>query len=351
MAHPILRNEALSRPWPGTDPFLFCAHHLDRYPAAQADQGLAPQQLGGRALGSDFSRLDGFSMYHGTRVPGFPAHPHRGFETVTIVPNGLVDHADSLGATARYGDGDVQWLTAGRGILHAEMFPLRDTQGGNLLELYQIWLNLPARDKMVEPAFAMLWDERIPRYRTATEDGAVAEVKVIAGRYQPQEQTGPALQPPPPAPNSWAADPAAELAIWQLTLAPGARLTLPAATLARTRRTLYAHTGEQLEVAGQTQQGARLVEVDARTPLLLVNRGTQTAEVMVLQGVPLNEPVVAQGPFVMNTQAEIEQTQREFARTRFGGWPWPDAGPVHPAEQARFAKLPDGAQLTPSASR
>ena len=101
-------------------------------------------------------------MYHGSTVPGFPVHPHRGFETVTFVRQGLIDHADSLGAAARFGRGDVQWLTAGKGIVHAEMFPLLDRDGPNTAELFQIWLNLPAADKMVEPHFTMLWDQRHP---------------------------------------------------------------------------------------------------------------------------------------------------------------------------------------------
>ena len=101
-------------------------------------------------------------MYFGGVGPGFPQHPHRGFETVTFVRNGAVDHSDSLGATARYGVGDVQWLTAGRGIQHAEMFPLRDRSGPNPLDLFQIWLNLPAADKMVEPYFTMFWREELP---------------------------------------------------------------------------------------------------------------------------------------------------------------------------------------------
>ena len=102
-------------PWPVEDPFLFCVHHNDNYPAAKDD--LSPNvSLSGRHLGNDFSNKDGWSMYHGQKVPGFPRHPHRGFETLTVVNKGFIDHADSLGASARYGDGDAQWLTAGGGI-------------------------------------------------------------------------------------------------------------------------------------------------------------------------------------------------------------------------------------------
>jgi len=335
----ILRSEPLTHPWAGVDPFLFCAHHLDRYPEATADQGVADAHLSDRPLGDDFSHKDGFNMYYGTRVPGFPAHPHRGFETVTIVPSGLVDHADSLGATARYGDGDVQWLTAGSGVMHSEMFPLRDRTQGNLLDLYQIWLNLPAQSKMTQPAFVMLWDGTIPRYRVDS-DGATAEVKVVAGTYQPQESASAALVPPKPAPDSWASNPEGDVAIWQISLAPGASVTLPSARLNAARRTLYFHAGDQLQVAGENQSGMRLIEVASDQPLRLVNTGQQLAEVLMLQGVPIGEPVVARGPFVMNTAAEIQQAQRDFGRTQFGGWPWPQPGPVHQPGQGRFAKYP-----------
>src|SRR5262245_14056027 len=110
----ILETAPLGFPWPAVDPFLFCAHHDDAYPAGNDAMGPATS-LAGRDLGQDFTVRDGWRMYHGEVVPGFPAHPHRGFETVTIVRRGLVDHSDSLGAAARFGNGDVQWLTAGRG--------------------------------------------------------------------------------------------------------------------------------------------------------------------------------------------------------------------------------------------
>src|SRR5580704_6754982 len=154
---PVLEIRALAGPpWQTSDPFLFCVHHDDAYPAGNEHLGPAAS-LAGRHMGQDFAGKDGWRMYHGAVVPGFPQHPHRGFETVTIIRRGLIDHSDSLGATARFGAGDVQWLTAGGGIVHAEMFPLLDRSAPNPLELFQIWLNLPGEDKLVEPHFAMLW--------------------------------------------------------------------------------------------------------------------------------------------------------------------------------------------------
>ena len=152
----------LSGPWPTVDPFLFCVHHNDIYPTAKND--LSPRaSLLGRNIGNDFSNKDGWSMYHGEKVPGFPRHPHRGFETLTVVSEGIIDHADSLGASARYGDGDAQWLTAGDGINHSEMFPLLNQNGKNKLDFFQIWLNLPSNSKRVEPNFEMYWKDDIPK--------------------------------------------------------------------------------------------------------------------------------------------------------------------------------------------
>ncbi len=339
----ILRAEKLAMPWPGVDPFLFCMHHADLYPEAEG-QAAPAERLRGRALGADFSGRDGFSMYHGESVPGFPAHPHRGFETVTVVDTGLVDHSDSLGTAARYGDGDVQWLTTGRGVMHSEMFPLRDAGNRNPLRLHQIWLNLPARSKMVEPAFRILWDGDIPRYRLRTDGGGgEAVVKAVAGPYAPQERPGPPLAPPPPPPHSWAADPANDVAIWQITLEPGARVTLPPATQSRTRRTLYVHAGSVLQIDGRPVSADQLVEVAAHAALRLENGGATTVEILLLQGVPIGEPVVMHGPFVMNSRAEIEAAINDFRRTRFGGWPWPSGDPVHPAGKGRFAQVSGGA--------
>jgi redox-sensitive bicupin YhaK (pirin superfamily) len=180
-------------PWETQDPFLFCVHHDDKYPAGNDRMGPAAS-LAGRELGMDFAGKDGWRMYHGEEVPGFPGHPHRGFETVTIVRRGLIDHSDSLGATARFGQGDTQWLTAGKGIVHSEMFPLVDQSGPNPLELFQIWLNLPKADKLTEPYFTMLWDRAIPRHIARDAAGRTTEITVIAGlarRVRPRDLDDP----------------------------------------------------------------------------------------------------------------------------------------------------------------
>ena len=119
----IINQVPLGFQWETADPFLFCIHHKDRFPAGNKNLG-PDDSLAGRLIGNDFDPKDGWRMYHGSKIPGFPVHPHRGFETITIVRKGIVDHADSMGAYGRYGHGDVQWMTAGKGIQHSEMFPL-----------------------------------------------------------------------------------------------------------------------------------------------------------------------------------------------------------------------------------
>ena len=342
----VLSTQPLGFPWPTTDPFLFCAYHDDAYPQSNGDMAVDEAMLAGRQLGSDFSRKDGWSMYHGNPVPGFPGHPHRGFETVTVVRKGRIDHSDSLGATARFGDGDVQWLTAGKGIVHAEMFPLLDAAAPNPLELFQIWLNLPARNKMVAPHFTMFWAEDIPRFTATDAEGRTTHVASVAGRIGPVQGAPGEGGPLAPPPDSWAAQPDADLAIWTIRMAPGARWTLPAALGADTRRSLYFFKGQSVTIADQRVAGHAVVEVRADAEVELVNGDTE-AEFLVLQDRPIGEPVVQYGPFVMNTQAEIAQTMQDYRRTQFGGWPWPDDAPVHGRDPARFAKHPEKKKKKP----
>lgn len=330
--NPVTRVWPLDFQWQTADPFLFCVHHVDAYPKGNAQYG--PQaSLAGHNIGNDFEGIDGWRMYHGDVVPGFPVHPHRGFETVTIVLKGLVDHADSLGAAGRYGAGDTQWLTAGRGVQHSEMFPLLDADRDNPLELFQIWLNLPAKNKMAEPHFAMFWRDTVPKLQTQDAAGRKIEIEVIAGSYE-------GARAPMPPPDSWAADDNNHVAIWLIRLESGARWTLPA-TVPGIHSTLYFHAGETLRLAGSEISAKHGM---ALSPMLDVEiqNGNVEAQLLLLQGRPIAEPVSSYGPFVMNSRVEIEQAFADYRRTQFGGWPWLRNDPVHDPARGRFARHVDG---------
>ncbi|MDH5693771.1 MAG: pirin family protein, partial [Gammaproteobacteria bacterium] len=215
---PILETVPLDFQWPTLDPFLFCVHHYDAYPEGNEVMGPDAKFLSGRNIGSDFEPKNGWRMYHGDRVPGFPVHPHRGFETVTIVQDGIVDHADSMGAAGRYGAGDTQWMTAGKGVQHSEMFPLIHHDRVNTMQLFQIWINLPKKNKFVEPHFAMFWHEKTPRKVFEDDKGAKTQVQVVAGKLED-------ITPLAPPPESWAADNTNEVAIWVIDMEAHAKWT------------------------------------------------------------------------------------------------------------------------------
>jgi hypothetical protein len=333
MTDSIVQVTPLGSRWQTHDPFLFCVHHIDHFPKGNDQLGPAAS-LAGRDIGQDFEGLDGWRMYHGDTVPGFPQHPHRGFETVTIVRHGYIDHSDSLGATARFGMGDVQWLTAGAGVVHSEMFPLLNRESPNTLELFQIWLNLPSKSKLVEPYFTMFWDKDIPRKRVTDAAGRSTEITVIAGSLE-------GIRPLSPPPHSWAASDEADVAIWSIALQPGAAWDVPPARDARTVRTLHLFAGSGLSVDGREIPGPSAVQVVSNQPVT-IEATDGAAEILLLQGRPIGEPVAQYGPFVMNTRPELEQAFADYRRTQFGGWPWPANAPVHPRDAGRFARHADG---------
>jgi len=323
----ILRSFPLGFPWETLDPFLFCVYHLDHYPKGNED--MTPvDSLEGRNLGNDFVLKDGWRMYHGHSIPGFPYHPHRGFETITIVNKGYCDHSDSLGAAGRFGQGDVQWMTAGRGVQHSEMFPLLNTDKDNPLELFQIWLNLPKMNKFVDPHFKMLWHEDIVEH---TENGVT--VRYIAGL--PEGENGTL-----PAPNSWASDKDNQVAIWNIRLEPGSEFILPTGA-EDINSTLYFYEGDTMEIAGN-QVAPNHGFVLNNSQQINLKSGSKTCHMLLLKGKPIGEPVAKYGPFVMNTQEEVQQAMQEYKLTQFGGWPWPQADHVHAKDRGRFAKYPDG---------
>ncbi|MFN8209159.1 MAG: pirin family protein [Bacteroidales bacterium] len=318
--------------WQTSDPFLFCVHHLDHFPAGNELMGPLAT-LEGRRLGQDFTLKDGWRMYHGETIPGFPAHPHRGFETVTVVLNGFVDHSDSHGAAGRYGNGDVQWMTAGSGLQHAEMFPLLNLDKPNPAELFQIWLNLPRAKKFSKPHYKMLWAEDIPVFTEKDKNGKFTSVTVIAGKIG-------GVTAPSPAPDSWAADPSNEVGIWLIKMEAGALWTLPSAS-PEMNRTLYFYRGTETSVGGINIPSYHSVELLPYQPAIIEN-GNEEGFLLMLQGRPIDEPVVQHGPFVMNTLEEIQHAFFDFRKTQFGGWPWDRYDPVHSREKGRFARYSDG---------
>lgn len=319
--------------WDTLDPFLFCVHHEDYFPKGNANMGPEKSFLNGRSLGDDFILKDGFRMYHGKEVPGFPGHPHRGFETITVVRKGLVDHADSLGAAGRYGEGDVQWMTAGKGVQHSEMFPLIKEVEDNPLELFQIWLNLPAKDKMTEPHFKMLWGSQIPKYAAKDSQGRESMVEIIAGSLNDH------IAPLPP-PGSWAAKKENEVAIYNIQMEAGATFTIPKAS-SNVNRMLYFYEGNQLTIEGTPVKPYNSIEVDAGYDIT-IQGGNEKSKILVLQGKPIGEQVIQYGPFVMNSKAEIQQAFDDYHKTQFGGWPWDRYDKVHDRKLSRFAQHADG---------
>ena len=331
----ILKTQKIGFQWEMENPFLFCAHHQDAYPKGNEDQGIDRDQLQGRNIGSDFVIKDGYRMYHGQEVPGFPMHPHRGFETVTVVTKGFVDHFDSLGSKGRYGQGDVQWLTTGKGCQHAEMFPLIQEEKVNPLELFLIWLNLPAKNKFADPAYKMFWSEDIPVAREVSKDGKTTTVTVIAGSFQDKKAI-------PPAPDSWAADPANQVGIFLIQMDANAVLSIPAVSAA-SNRNLYYYSGQSIRIDDKEIAGSNRIKLAPDQAITVVN-GDSESYLLLLEAEPINETVAQYGPFVMNTQEEIQKAFSDYRSTQFGGWPWDQEIPVNDRKTGRYARYIDGTE-------
>jgi hypothetical protein len=221
---------------------------------------------------------------------GAPDHPHRGFETVTYMLDGVMEHEDSAGHTGRIGPGDVQWMTAGSGVIHAEMPSDDIRRDGGRVQGFQLWVNLPAKDKMIAPRYQEYTADQIPQVRH--DDGVT--IRVIAGKI---DKVRGAVETRTP------------VTYLHVSLPPGTRFDVPlpasqnagAYTISgpgEGELTLYAHDGEIVRVANEST--------------------TETRELLVLAGEPLREPVARYGPFVMSTKAELMQAVDDFQAGKFG---------------------------------
>jgi redox-sensitive bicupin YhaK (pirin superfamily) len=231
------------------------------------------------------------------RPRGVGEHPHRGFETVTIVYQGEVEHLDSTGAGGTIGPGDVQWMTAGSGILHQEFHSHAYTRTGGPFEMVQLWVNLPATDKSTEPGYQTLADDDIPVIPFADDNG---RVRVIAGAFG--ASTGPAHTRTP-------------MNVLDIRLGAGQSAQLPL-TDSWTSMLIALH-GPVLVNDEHILRDAEGVRFDTEGDSITVE-ANDDATLLLLEGEPIDEPIAAYGPFVMNTQQEIRETLEDFQSGRFG---------------------------------
>jgi len=228
---------------------------------------------------------------------GVGQHPHRGFETVTIVYQGELEHRDSTGAGGFIGPGDVQWMTAANGIIHEEFHSPAFARSGGMLEMVQLWVNLPARDKRAAAGYQTLLATDIPEVAL---DGDAGSLRVIAGSYQGHQ--GPARTFTP-------------MDVWDMRLQAGSHVQLPVAAGRNAALVVLRGT---VRVNGERDAGpASLVLLD-RTGEDVLIEAREGASVLLLSGEPIDEPIVGYGPFVMNSQAEIAESFDDFHAGRFG---------------------------------
>ncbi|HEX7916499.1 pirin family protein [Rudaea sp.] len=235
-----------------------------------------------------------------TAKRGVGQHPHRGFETVTIVYEGEVEHRDSTGAGGKIGPGDVQWMTAAGGILHEEYHSRDFAKSGGNFEMVQLWVNLPAKDKMAAPGYQTLLDAEIPAVALPDDAG---KLRVIAGEYQGRR--GPARTFTP-------------IDVWDVRLSQGRSATFD---IGEGRTLALAVLRGTVQINGETvARDAQLVTL-ARDGGNVHIEANSDATILLLSGEPIDEPIVGYGPFVMNTQDEIGQAMRDFNSGKFGRMP------------------------------
>jgi quercetin 2,3-dioxygenase len=324
---------------PVRDPYILSAYHYDLYPKGNGKMGIDPEHLTGKNIGQDFDRNAEWRMYHGETIPGFPHHPHRGFEIVTIVEEGFADHFDSKGSKGRYGNGDVQLMSAGSGVLHGEMFPLLNDDEKNPFRLFQIWLNMHSSDKLSDPTYKMLWSEKIPESNTTDQNGGNVKVRVILGEYN-------GVKSQDPLAHSWARNPKHNVGIALVELDPDTTFTLPAVSETLNRFVFFYDGTDTISIDNYKLQ-ERFIADAAGNEEIVIKNGQANAKILILEGEPINEPVAAYGPFVMNSDQEIQEAFREYQRTQFGGWPWGDKETdiVNPKEAGRFASYNLGQEI------
>ena len=248
---------------------------------------------------SPFLLLDYAEPYEftpGDEKRGVGGHPHRGFETVTIVYQGELEHKDSSGGGGKIGPGDVQWMTAAGGLVHEEFHSSNFTKQGGTFEVAQLWVNLPAKVKNAAPGYQTLLKGQIPQVELPNNTGSL---RVIAGEYSGKKGSAKTFTP---------------INLWDISLNANSTLELP---LPEGHTKTFLVLRGEVSVDGEKAGKGELVILSDRQGNYKLE-ALSDAKLLVMSGEPLNEPIVGYGPFVMNTQAEIKQAYLDFHNGKFG---------------------------------
>ncbi len=329
---PVIKEQSAKLHWDTADPFLFASHHYDLYPKGNELQAPPYAEIRGKDLGQDYRKRFGYRMYTGKVTPGFQLHAHWGYETITVASKGYVDHFDSLGNQGRYGEGDVQWITAGGRYHHCEMYPLVHQDRENPQLITQIMLNLPLAEKNTEPTVRTIWKEEL-----SVLEGEGWKATVIAGEFEGKK----GIDPPK---NSWASDPGHHVLILRIEMEAGASVDLPPSR--SIHRNIYTTEGP-VSIRDVTYPTGTRLKIDPTVPVT-VHMGDVPSEVWVLEGDPINEKQVSWGPVVLGSTKEVRDANNTIRQRELEEWSWEYVNQKQPLGTERFFRSADGSEYRPT---
>lgn len=328
---PVIKEQAAGLHWDVDDPFLFASYHYDLYPKGNEQQAPPYEQVKRKDLGQDYYKIFGYRMYTGKVTPGFQLHAHWGYETITLASEGYVDHFDSLGNQGRYGNGDMQWVTAGGRYHHCEMYPLVHQDRENPQRITQIMLDLPLSQKNTPPEVHTVWKEDIP-----TIEGDGWHAVLLTGRLGGKEAKA-------PSDRSWAADPSHHVLILRIKMDAGSSITLPP-TEAETRN-LYLTEGKA-SVGGKEYIPETRLKLRTNVQAE-IKMGETASEVWLLEGDPIGEKHASWGPVVLGTAKEVREANNEVRAKELEDWKWQYVNQKQPLGTERFFRSEDGTESRP----
>ena len=329
---PVLREMVANLHWDLEDPFIFASHHFDLYPKGNERQAPPKEEIEKKDLGNDYHGLFGYRLYTSKLTPGFQLHSHWGYETVTYVPQGYVDHFDSLGNQGRYGYGDMQWITAGGLYSHCEMYPLAHQDRENPQLVTQIMINLPLSEKNTPPEVHTVWKEDLQEFE---EDGCT--FTLLAGSFRGRTARIPSQR-------SWAADPSHHVLILRVLMGPGTTLRLGPSDAKH--RNIYI-TDCRATVAGKEYHEDTRLKLRPEASVE-ITMGEKESELWVLEGDPIGERQSRWGPVVLGTDSEVREANNVIRKKEGPEWQWEYVNQKQPLGTERFYRSADGAESRPT---